>query len=959
MADSATDQWLARRARWKLWGPPLCAAAAALGAAALLGYHPVAALFNLVQNLLLAVAGRSEVTLIAGQPVLQRLIDWIAAPVVWFALTLGIVSFGPVRRAIDRIFPDPPPFVLSDLEGQRRRSMILIAHAPTAFVGRQQELDSLGVMLDRAVMPGPFRWRAVLGPSGIGKTRLAIEWLAAAQADGWDVGIVDPEDHARLAGWRPRRPTALVIDEARSRWDKQLAGAMLALGARATAGAPVRLLVLDQIVPYVKLPDATEQHRLDETQIVPPLVVSRMSEADIRALAVSQSSAAADHIVEGSAGRPRIAIILANIPDATSYSDALRRWAELLIPELTDDSATPPAGLSVPLIFSALIGPVLTERIRAHLGEFDPGPLLRFFDGVRRDDLERELPQLVPDDLAQEMALRLLPKLDVPRRAEIVQALIEQAPAVMEASLGAIWRDRPDLDRASDVSVPAAMLRELQARFDDAHPERVEAIVDQTGSLVDDTAEANTLDKADLSLALLAAIALTRPFDPAIRRQEARGAVNAITHFGGALQWGELERWGKRLISIAEDVRFAADPAIRVCEAIGAVNALSNYGRAQRWDDFQRWSDRLIALVEDTRFAADPAIRLQETRAAANAISHYGNAQQWEAVERWGNRLIAVAEDSRFAADSPIRLREAMAAAHAIALYGDARQWESLERWANRLIALAEDHRFAADPEMRLYDAMGAYNAVTSYGEAHQWDDLERWGSRLIALAGQERFASDPAIRLHEATGALNALGRYGEVERWNEVERWGSRLIALAEDERFTAHPAIRLEEAKGAANAIAQYGGAQRWDDLERWGYRLLILADDRRFAADPAIRYTEATGAKNAIARYGRVQSWDDLERWGQRLIVLAEDERFAADPAIWREIASGAVNAIISYGEAGLHGSGRDFSWKRQLAFASQAFPLHTEIQDLARRYDLTWSQQQRRNFVPYGQVASRP
>ena len=1001
MADLATKRRLARRAWWKHWGLPLLAAVAALFATAFLDYRPLAALFNLAQVVLLATVNSSETELIAGHPILQRLLDWIAAPAVWFVLTLGFVSLPPIRYFINYILPDPPAFVFGDLDEQRRRSKILIERSVTDFIGRQKELKLLHTLLDRNALTSPFRWRVLLGPSGIGKTRLAIEWLASAQAEGWDVGIVDPKDYSQLADWKPRRPTALVIDEALWRWGKGLAAAMLALGDGASARRPLRLVLLDQMIPNIILPDGAEQERLDRSQLDPPLILGRMEEEDVRALVDRHAApvTVVDRIVEESAGRPRAAIILANIPDAVTYAEALHRWADLLVPELTDDSTTPTLGLSVPLIFAALVGPVSADLVRQHIGEYYPGPLLRFFDNVSREDLERELPELLPDDLAQELALRLLPKLDPPGRNAIIATMLSQASGRIEASLAAIWRGRPDLGRPNRDSVAASTLRQLQDSFDKIYPERVLALVEQLDLLVDEVREATTPRDLEVALAALVSVTDARPFDPAIRLYEASGVVSAINVYGDAQRWNDLERWGKRLIALAEDERFSADPAIRLEEAMSAINAISVYGWAQRWNDLERWGERLIALAEDERFSADPAIRLEEAKGAVNAINHYGDAQRWGDFQRWGKRLIGLVEDERFASDPAIRLCEAINVVNAISVYGQVRYWNDLERWGNRLIALVEDDRFANDPAIRVEEAASAGNAILYYGWEQRWNDLERWGGRLIALAEDERFGDDPAIRIREAIGAVNAVNGYGRACCWDELERWGRRLIAVAKDERFADDPAIRCEEAKGAVNAINDYGGAQRWDDLERWGERLITLVDnepfvndlairreeargvfnaiiaysaarrwndlerwgkrlialveDERFANDPAIRLEEAKGAVNALTDYGEAHRWNDLERWGKRLIALAEDERFAADPAIRLEEAKGAANAVSLYGEAGLHGRDREFAWKRRIAHVAQVFPFDAQIQELAKYFDLMWASQQARAFAPYG------
>lgn len=56
------------------------------------------------------------------------------------------------------------------------------------FVGREAELGALQGWLDG---PDAVRVRCVTGGAGSGKTRLALELCALAEATGWDVGFAE------------------------------------------------------------------------------------------------------------------------------------------------------------------------------------------------------------------------------------------------------------------------------------------------------------------------------------------------------------------------------------------------------------------------------------------------------------------------------------------------------------------------------------------------------------------------------------------------------------------------------------------------------------------------------------------------------------------------------------------------------------------------------------------------
>lgn len=77
------------------------------------------------------------------------------------------------------------------------------------FVGRDAILAGLRPLLD----PGPFKWAAVVGPAGSGKSRLALE--LCLELRGWSAGFLRPRLSGRWidSGWAPSVPTLIVVDD--------------------------------------------------------------------------------------------------------------------------------------------------------------------------------------------------------------------------------------------------------------------------------------------------------------------------------------------------------------------------------------------------------------------------------------------------------------------------------------------------------------------------------------------------------------------------------------------------------------------------------------------------------------------------------------------------------------------------------------------------------------------------
>lgn len=146
----------------------------------------------------------------------------------------------PARPLIDRLCPDGPAF--ADGRLVRPGADLRSPFAPgRPFVGRKAELAILSGFLEEGQ---GFAWMQVVGQAGVGKTRLVLEALGAADARGWDVGRIDgPLDLPALEGWRPRRDTALAVDAGGA--PEGLAG-FLALARERAGRHRVRVVVVGE-----------------------------------------------------------------------------------------------------------------------------------------------------------------------------------------------------------------------------------------------------------------------------------------------------------------------------------------------------------------------------------------------------------------------------------------------------------------------------------------------------------------------------------------------------------------------------------------------------------------------------------------------------------------------------------------------------------------------------------------
>ena len=82
-----------------------------------------------------------------------------------------------------------------------------------------------------------------------GRLRIAAWWRARPADEVWDAGIFIPSEDglARLADWRPRRPTMIVLDDPPVHGEVKVT--KLLAGNQIDFWHPVRLVIVDQIVP--------------------------------------------------------------------------------------------------------------------------------------------------------------------------------------------------------------------------------------------------------------------------------------------------------------------------------------------------------------------------------------------------------------------------------------------------------------------------------------------------------------------------------------------------------------------------------------------------------------------------------------------------------------------------------------------------------------------------------------
>ncbi len=111
------------------------------------------------------------------------------------------------------------------------------------LVGREAELKSLGEFRDHEENFLYWIWH---GDGGLGKSRLALEWLYQSLALGWQGGFVQNGFPPQMDQWRPSGPTIFIFDYAESAASRIGPVLRVMQTNKGQYKFPVRVLLLDR-----------------------------------------------------------------------------------------------------------------------------------------------------------------------------------------------------------------------------------------------------------------------------------------------------------------------------------------------------------------------------------------------------------------------------------------------------------------------------------------------------------------------------------------------------------------------------------------------------------------------------------------------------------------------------------------------------------------------------------------
>jgi hypothetical protein len=270
--------------------------------------------------------------------------------------------------------------------------------------------------------------------------------------------------------------------------------------------------------------------------------------------------------------------------------------------------------------------------------------------------------------------------------------------------------------------------------------------------------------------------------------------------------------------------------------------------------------------------------------------------------------------------------------------------YKALQALAGRLIGIEDDERFAEDDEIRLLAAKGSFWLVVAHGDTRDFAAMEDWLQRLqlrlegACAAGAELVAAE-YVRCFGI-----GICRYSTAARFLDVERWGEWLATTVSNGPLAGAREVRLAQAFSIIDVMGHYASALRLEAMEDWGRRLLGIVENPRFRDDPAFHRQAAQAVQNAVPGHARAGDLAMVEQWGNRLSDLTRRESFAADPDIRLSVVQAIDNILKAYDDVGRHDWPAAGRWRERLAHIARTFPLHSEVQYVARERGLDWTSQ---------------
>ncbi|MBK6800137.1 ATP-binding protein [Novosphingobium sp.] len=826
-------------------------------------------------------------------------VNWLAAPL--FVILVGWACFDWAdRRFLNRWLGGKPDFLLEDPLSAIAETALFAGYDPAVFVGRDKQLASLRAFVGDD--GSGFAWRMVTGRTGIGKTRLCarlVEDLARAArghhflhrfalvrrrlkvpppfARQWDAGFLDPRQTGQIADWQPRRSTLLVLDEASRTFGDELYPLLATLAAKSTRRRPVRVLVIDHLLgdPVVRLLGTAARVRGEGS----PLALEGLSDPELKELASHYPGHALPlaTLLASADGSPRSALYMLLEGKTWDYREAIRQWANAMIPGLAPASAKPSPEIegevAEALVAAALIGPVDIAATTVGDAFALAGKLRRFFPDSDPELWRTTIPAFAPRDLGYELAFRLFDQMSA-QRQDAVGAVLLGNPQRLRASLHEFWRERCSHYSADPDERLFGPAYAIQQRLDAAEPEVVEKIRRDVEGHFEALTASRDRTTIKTHLAVARAHFRYRPFDAVVLKFCLRCEINASLADGmtGAFDKGVEEQLTHPLIA-----RWLADPEVELLYFQVLVNLAAT--RQSRADI--RFLHRVKAAVEsklkDYRGGEDE-VAAAAMRAGLNLIRRFRDARLVDQVIELAQTMTFAIGRAKGAASRDFELNYATALLNVLGSKSLPGMSGAAYKAAEELYELATSKRWENDPDMQVRLLAGLMHAMNLERRGPE-SQSRKWKNRLERLTGQITADGNPDFHILACHVIKDKVHEHAVVGRFVEAEETFRRLTELCQQEagglRWDCQGA--LMKARGCLSGhYASFGKGAEADAMGEFQLKQIEVSPD---LTKEMIEYT-VLGDFSDLAEY--IDSWHSLN---DRSAAAGKWDRFLRSMAAW--------------------------------------------------------------------------
>ncbi|WP_419783282.1 hypothetical protein [Maridesulfovibrio sp.] len=765
-------------------------------------------------------------------------------------------DIGSELEALKAQLSEQPEFVNPNTTGTEINKFVYRSQY-IPFAGREKEIDFLESFLNSKRM---FSWQALIGPGGVGKSRLGLEFCLQ-HGVGFRSGVLDDFDFS-FKKWQPCQPTLLVVDYTSKERDKLQSIIKFLTNRETKHECKIRLLILDRDSSDHQLNSLSEHRHTRDSRFKEPYLLKQPDPAIAKSIfefffeKENQAIPASwDELLKRLESidadmRPLFAAYLGSavakgegdrhFNRESLLQDVIRREIE----DMMEPCGVTEKDLAL-LALATMVGGISTEnnftlpecvtsfQELIHAKNRFKALNCRVVEDPETSQKIQVIPPWEPDLVGELFVLDFL-KDDVDTgvnryRRDILNAAWDGAPKSI-----AVFLDRCRQDYFDHTGFDVLVMQPQQL-----NPFSIRLWAMLFVNLIFSYGEANQFGRIEELYADLIKLYLLPEAPPEIVLEHAKAACNMIKYYGEAAKLDRAEEFYADLIKLSSMSEAHSEIVLEYGSA--ASNLIICYINN---DQLDRAGEIYVDLVKLSSMPeVPPQIVLFHANAVSNLIICYINNDQLDRAEEIYADLVKL---SSMPEVSPqIVLEYGSAALNLIIYYIKNDHLDRAEEIYADLVKLSS--MSTAPPQIVLLHANADFNLLTSYINNDRLDRAEEIYADLVKLSSL--LEAPPEVVLGHAKAAVNLINGYGKGGRFVRVEELYADLAKLSSLPE--APPEIALEYAKAAFNLMIHYFHLKEGQAREQELYANLRDLSSTHATPEIEIQYIKGTGIMALVA------------------------------------------------------------------------------------------------------------